>query len=91
MALSDLQDHKTKCVAQYFEILKMRHPLLYLLKPDYEQTLLRPEQKASVKIQSSSGTKKVQPRLIDNAKQREKKRKRIMEENFRVFEKKFPG
>ena len=95
MALNAETNHQVHRVTQYFEVLKMRYPLLYMLEDNIEKQALDDEQRRSARIQTQNPLAKLNQNtnniILDNAKQRAQKAKQMQQQNMTNFIKKFPG
>ena len=92
MALNEDEHHPAHSVSDYFEVLKMRYPSLFLLRDELEKPEIKaPQQIESATIsQTRSRAGQGEPRVVvqDNRANREKEIKR---KNFNIFNRAFPG
>ena len=92
MALNEDEHHPAHSVSDYFEVLKMRYPSLFLLRDELE----KPEIKAPQQIESATINQprarggQGEPRVFSQDN-RANKEQEIKRRNFMIFNKAFPG
>ena len=96
MALNSDVHHPAHTVSDYFEVLKIRYPSLFLLKDELERNdenkFKNREQKQSVTInKNGSGSGGAKDAMIESEEARKKQEDSMMEKNFRIFNRTFPG
>ena len=98
MALNEDKAHPAHSVSDYFEVLKMRYPSLYLFKDQLEmKEITEALQKESAKIQKSGGGGRGGDGAGKNKKQDQTKGERerhdheVKMRNYKIFAKAFPG
>jgi hypothetical protein len=91
MCMNQKADHPAHRVSAYFELLRLRYPQLYLLKPDLEETKLKPVQKLASKIKSEALGKIKNKKDVYDLNQKKLREESIKKENHQRFLKKYPG
>ncbi len=91
MCLNIKSDHPAHRVSSFFELLRLRYPQLYLLRPDLEETKIKPVQKLSSKIKSNSKAKTANKKDVYDLDQKKLREEGIKKKNHEDFLKKYPG
>ena len=93
MALNLDDHHPAHTVSNYFEVLKMRYPSLFLLKDEVEKAELfkNPAQKQSVTIDGPKGKGSGAGGFLESDDKKKDKEAEIMARNFKLFNRTFPG
>lgn len=94
MALNSDEHHPAHTVSDYFEVLKIRYPSLFLLKDELDRNELfkNREQKLSAVINSSGGgSGGAKDQMFDSEQTRKKQEDEMMQRNFKIFNRTFPG
>lgn len=89
MALNANEHHPAHSVSDYFEVLKMRNPSLFLLRNEREKTKPDDEQKKSAIIDKKN--LKLAEHEFENQEKRQNKEEKALERNLDKFNKLFPG
>ncbi len=92
MALNSDQYHPAHSVSDYFEVLKMRYPSLYLLKDERTRTKIEENAKASVTINAPNSRSGANPdNGVESSQSKASAEAALRKRNFQIFNRAFPG